>query len=129
MKDRMDRVSESIKREISIILQGETNDPRVGNVTISEVRVSNDLKSARVLCVLYGTMSGKKETMRGLKHAAGFVRGELSRRLPMKYTPRLVFVEDTSAEKAESIESIFKKIREDRGETPGDEERTQDGQE
>lgn len=129
MTDRMDRVSESLKREISIILQGETNDPRVSNVTVSEVRVSRDLKSARVLCLLYGPMSGKRETMKGLKRAGSFVRGELSRRLEMKYTPRLTFVEDLSAESNESIDSIFKKIHEELGETSGDGERIQDGQE
>jgi len=129
MIDRMDRVSETIKREISVILQEETNDPRVSNVTVSEVRVSRDLRSARVLCVLYGPRAGRRETMKGLRRSGSFIRGELARRLTMKYTPRLTFVEDTSAERKESIDGIFRKIKEERGETPGDAERIQDGQE
>jgi ribosome-binding factor A len=105
--DRMDRISELIKREISVILQTELNDPRTDGITITKVEVSRDLRSAKVFYVPFGDSANAESVARGLKSSSSFVRGELSRRIAMKFTPFLTFFEDSEAEKDGSIDRIF----------------------
>ena len=109
MIDRMDKVSEAIKREISLILQEKVNDPRLGNISITRVDVSRDLRHAKVY-FLGLSDEEDRETEKALKKAAKFIRGELSRRVTIKFTPELVFAADKTEEMEENIERTFEKI-------------------
>lgn len=124
MIDRMDRVQQLLKREISVILQSEINDPRVRHVSILKVEVSRDLRNAKVFCEIDAGENEKKSILKGLKSAGGFIRGELAERIELKFIPRLSFVEDRSAERKESMDKLFEKIEEEHnwestGETEG----------
>ncbi|MFH1552399.1 MAG: 30S ribosome-binding factor RbfA [Candidatus Omnitrophota bacterium] len=120
MTDRMDRVETTLKRKISVILQEEINDPRVRHVTITHVEVTRDLRIARVFYIIIADEKEKQDIARGLKSAASFIRSELADRLSIKFTPKILFKEDSSAEKEESIDRIFERIDEEHHETKDD---------
>ena len=113
MIDRMDRVSKTIKREISLILQERVSNPRVRHVTITRVEVSRDLRSAKVFCLLPEGDDEKKSIMNGLSSASGFIRSELAHHLEIKYTPKLTFLEDSQKDRKESIDSLFEQIEQE----------------
>lgn len=111
MTDRIDRVAEAIKREISVILQKDTNDPRIRQVTITRVEVTRDLRLARVFYVTSVDDGRKKDVVKGLKRAGSFIRGELAGRISMKFTPQVSFREDCEHEKKEVMDDTFERIR------------------
>jgi ribosome-binding factor A len=110
MTDRMDRVAEAIKREISVILQDEINDPRVRHVTITRVEVTRDLALAKVFYLISAGENERGDIMKGLKSASSFIRSELAKKTSMKFTPRISFREDKAKKEEEAVENIFKKI-------------------
>lgn len=91
---RIDKVNEEIKKELSYIIP-KLKDPRIPEfVTITEVRTSPDLKTAKVY---FSSMSDNEEqVLAGLQSSAGFVRGILSKSMKIRYTPELVFAVDSS---------------------------------
>jgi len=128
MTDRMSRIDEALKREITLILQEEINDPRIEHVTITSVEVTRDMTLAKIFYVIPDEGPGGSEAARGLKSASGFIRGELSRRLPMKKMPRISFREDTAEKRQESVDSLFQKIEDELFNGPeGPPERNEDG--
>jgi ribosome-binding factor A len=110
MLDRMDRVCEAMKREVSLILQEEINDPRINGLSITKVEVSRDLRNAKVYYLGLSEEALAQETEKALKRASSFIRGELAKRITMKFTPRLIFIEDKDEAAKESIEKTFEKI-------------------
>ena len=110
MIDRMDRVSEAIKREISIILQEKTSDPRIKGLSITKVKVSRDLRTAKVYYIKFSDEDQIHEIEKVLKKAAKYIRGELARRISMKFTPSLTFREDKEEEAEENIERTFEAV-------------------
>jgi len=107
---RADRVGEVIQEEISRILLREVKDPRLRSVTITAVRVSDDLQHAKVYFVPAASGSSPEETLKGLKSAAGFLRGELGRRLTLRYTPVLLFIPDDSLDRSLHIAALLKQV-------------------
>lgn len=108
--ERTDRISDVIKREVALVLSREVADPRLRFVTVTHVRVTKDLRNARVF---FHTLSGDeelKEVKKALKKAAGFVQRKLSGRLQIRVTPHLAFVYDTSMDSGTHMDGIFKKI-------------------
>ena len=99
-----------IQEEISRILLRDVKDPRLRSVTITAVRVSDDLQHAKVYFVTAASGSSPAEALEGLKSAAGFVRGELSRRLRLRYTPALLFIPDDSLDQGLHIAALLKQI-------------------
>ena len=91
--NRSDRISQQIKRELSDIIQrNEIKDDRIsGLVSITDVQVSGDLRSVKVYFSVYGEESQKVGTLAALEGAAGFLRGEICRRLGIRFAPELVF--------------------------------------
>ena len=116
MIDRMDRLSKMILREVSVILEEEINDPRVRHVTISKVELARDLRSAKIFYTLPPEETEKEEVAKGLRSASGFIRGELARRVVMKFSPRITFIEDLEEERKESLDEIFGQISREHGE-------------
>lgn len=91
---RLEKVNEEIKKELSAIIPN-LKDPRIPDfVTVTEVRTTPDLKSAKVY---FSVLTGdENETLHGLQSSAGFTRGLLSKAIKLRYTPELTFVIDDS---------------------------------
>src|SRR6266571_2959942 len=100
---RTDRVGDQIRMEIADILTRRVKDPRVGFVTVTAVDVTADLKQARVFVTVLQQGAQEAETLDALSRAEGFIRGELGRRLKLRYVPVLTFVKDTSVDRVTRI--------------------------
>ena len=93
---RPTRVGELLQAEIADLLLRQLKDPRLSMATISRVDVSPDLREARIYVSRVGSEDEQKETMAGFDRAVGFIRGQLGRRLKLRYTPTLTFLLDTA---------------------------------
>lgn len=109
---RADRVGDLIRTELADILLRKIKDPRAGAgfVTITDVKVSDDLKHARVLVSIYGDEDARKETLKGLMSAKHFIRAELGKRLKMRSTPELSFYFDESIERGADMLDKLRKL-------------------
>ncbi len=107
---RADRVAGLIQEELSRLLLREVKDPRLHQVTITAVRVSGDLRHARVLFTSTGRPGGVEEALTGLRSAAGFLRGHLGRILHLRYAPELTFEADDSVERSLHVAALLKQI-------------------
>lgn len=108
--NRMSKVDEEIKRELSVIISQNLKNPNItGLISVTKVKTSPDLKSAKVYVSILNSKS-KKNTMQGLKNASGFIRSELARRIVLRYTPELTFEIDDSMEYGAKIDNILKEI-------------------
>jgi len=108
------RVGELVKQNIGeLFIRNEAKIPLINSklITVTEVRMTPDLKTARVYVIPLGGI-GTKETVRILTEYSHLVRRALSKRLDIKFLPKLTFVEDNSFEYAEKIEKIIKKNKE-----------------
>src|ERR1700690_204063 len=95
---RARRLGEQIQRELTDLLRRDVKDERIGNVTITAVDVTGDLRTARVHYLVFGKQGPDPQVQRGLESAAGFLRNALSKSLMIRYTPTLSFALDTSIE-------------------------------
>ena len=109
---RVERLSEQIREELSLIIDGDLEDPRIGLATITEVRVTADLSSAKIFVSVVGTDEEIAASIEALNHAAGFIRHQLGYALRIKRTPELRFVHDHTARAAERIEQILQEEEE-----------------
>ena len=109
---RADRVADLIKAEISDILLKRVRDPRVEHVTITGVKMSDDLRSAKVFFVQMGRDTCSEETMTGIRKASGFLKRELGKRLQLRYVPTITFIYDESFEYGSRIERLLVEINE-----------------
>ena len=112
MSIKIDRIASQMLKEISYILATEVKDNDIRFVTVTDVKVTNDLSFAKV----YVTVLKEdkiEETMKALKSAAGFIRKELANRLEIRHIPELEFVYDESIEYGKKIENIIESIHED----------------
>ncbi len=108
---RLFRVEEQLKRILAEILAGGINDPRVGMVDITGVKVTPDLREARFYIRVVGGEDELESTMVGLKSARGYIQRQLGRSLNIKYTPVISFFPDKSVDRVEKIERIIEKIK------------------
>lgn len=107
---RTDRVADLMRREIADILLKEVKDPRVGFVTITAVRLSKDLKNARVFFTTLKEGEALKDALEGLRHAAGFVQRKVGGRMQLRYTPHITFAYDSSFETGAHMDKILREI-------------------
>ena len=107
---RTDRVGVLIQRELSEIIQRELKDPRVGFCTISQVQVSTDLKYADIKVSVVGDKRQKRNSITGLKSAAGFLRREVVQRIGLRHAPELRFELDDSVDQLMRIDRLLKQI-------------------
>lgn len=110
---RADRVADLIKAEISHILLRQIQDPRLQNVTITDVEVTKDLHLAKVFFVRMGESECSDDTKEGLRSAAGFLRRELGKKVQLRYVPELMFVYDESFAYGDRIERLLAEVRTD----------------
>jgi ribosome-binding factor A len=95
---RARRMGEQIQRELTELLRRDVKDERIGNVTITAVSVTGDLRTAKVYYLVFGKDGPDPKVQRGLESAAGFLRNALSKSLMIRFTPTLSFELDTSIE-------------------------------
>lgn len=107
---RVSRVGEQIKKELSLILQKELKDPRIGFVTVTGVDVTNDLSQATVYLSVLGDEAQKESTLQALAKGQGFIRSEIGKRVRLRHTPELIFKFDTSIEYGNRIEQLLEQI-------------------
>lgn len=107
---RLERVEDLLKEELSELILRGVKDPRVGFVTITGVRVSADLRHARVYVVTHETGEEQERTLEGLQSARGYLRGALGRRVRLKYIPDLSFSIDETLEQGFRINEILKSL-------------------
>jgi ribosome-binding factor A len=106
---RLERLADQIREEIADLIAGELKDPRIGMATVTRVELSADLHHARVLVSVLGDEEAQRKTVEGLSSAAGYVRSVLGRRLRVRRTPELTFIQDHGAEESEKIENLLEK--------------------
>ncbi len=104
---RLARVSEAIREVASETILFELRDPRVKMVTVTRAEVSGDLQHAKVYVSIMGTDKEQNLTLRGLRHAAGFVQAKLAQRLQTRFTPVIHFVLDEGVKKSIAITRLI----------------------
>src|SRR2546423_226349 len=95
---RQERLAEQIREEVSMIIAGEVEDPRVATVTVTDARLTPDLRNAKIYVTVLGSDAEIDEALAALKHAAGFIRTQLGAVLRIRRTPELHFVYGNAAE-------------------------------
>ncbi len=109
---RHERVAEEIRHELGSMIAGELKDPRIaGLVTVTEVRVTPDIKHARVFVSVLGSPEEQKGTLEGLAAAAGYIRHELAERIQLRRATEIHFVLDHSEEYGQRIEELLRQTR------------------
>lgn len=111
MTRRTLQVGELLKEELTDIIRREVKDPRVGFMSIMNVDVTPDLRSARVYVSVLGTDEERSNTLDALRSAAKFIRFHLKPRLRMRQIPELDFRDDRSMEYAEQISAALRQLR------------------
>ena len=109
---RVSRVAELIKREVSQMILFDIKDDRVGAgmVSVTAVDVAGDLQHTKVFVSIYGSDEVRAETMEGLKAVTGYVRSQIGKRVGLRRTPTVIFVEDTSFDRATSVLSLINQL-------------------
>ena len=107
------RVAEMLKEEISEIVGYELEDPRVQSATVTDVRVSDDLRDARVFVMVEGTEDEIQTALTALRHAAPYVRKQLGFSLSLRHAPELHFVRDTVEEQGARVDTLLSNIERD----------------
>ena len=111
---RVDRIEEQLRIEISEIIEREIHDPRVGLATVTGVKISSDLRHARIYITALGEEAEHKKTIQGLTSAASYIRRSLSKRLHhLKRIPELIFDYDESVEQGLRIAKLLEEIKPD----------------
>jgi ribosome-binding factor A len=105
--ERMRRVDHAIRQVIGDAVAVDLKDPRVGFVTVTDVRTSPDLSQARVYVSVLGDATQREESMAGLQSAHGYLQGRLASELHLKRTPTLTFVYDETTDQALRIEELI----------------------
>jgi ribosome-binding factor A len=109
MRYRRLRVQDLMREEISSIIQRDVKDPGIGFVTILEIKMSDDLRRAKVFCSIYGDDETKEKTIAALKRSRGYIRHLLGQRVKLRYTPEITFLLDNTFDTVAKIEEIMKK--------------------
>ena len=91
---RVRKIQEFIKQEVSNIILRELKDPRIGFITVTDARITGDLREATVYVSLFGSDAEKADTLKALKSANGYIRSEVGKRLGIRYSPTIEFKED-----------------------------------
>lgn len=109
---RPDQVAETVRQVITdALFRGEVRDPRVGLVTITDVRVTSDLGHARVLVAVPGDEPERQRAVEGLRSAAGFLRSKAARTLSTRTVPELHFELDRGLEHAARVDALLGEIK------------------
>jgi ribosome-binding factor A len=109
---RVERVAEQLRQEISEIIIRDLKDPRIGMATISEVKLSPDLRNAVVKVSVVGEADSRQSAITGLDHAKGFIRRELGSRLSnLRFAPELHFQLDEGVAYSVKISKLLREVQ------------------
>ncbi len=103
----MRRVDEGVRQVLADALAMELKDPRVGFVTVTDVRTSADLRHARVYVSVLGDEAGREATLAGLRSAQGYLQARIARELRLKRTPTLEFTYDDTTDRALRVQALL----------------------
>jgi len=109
---RQDRVTEAIRKEVSVIIHDELKDPRLGFITITKVEMTPDLRYAKIFFSVLGKEEDYKKTKAALDSALGFIRKLIAERINLRLAPDIGFEEDRSVEYSIRIQEILDEIKE-----------------
>ncbi len=105
------RMAEALREEIVALVEGELGDPRIGLVSVSEVHMGEDGRTARVFFEVAGSEDEAQRSLQGLKAAGGYIRHQLVSRLGLRQAPEIVFVLDRSEQQGGRIEELLQRIQ------------------
>lgn len=117
MNQRIERINNLIRSEISAMIRRDLHDPLIGFVTITEVDVSADLRHAKVFFSVLGDDEQVKASIKGLMRARKFINSRLAERIELRYIPHLRFVLDETAAKAQRMQQLLTQEHNELGET------------
>lgn len=123
---RATRVADQIRMEVADIIARKTRDPRVASVTVTDVRVTNDLQLARVYVTTRAEGPPVRDALLGLENASGFIRSELGRRLNLRYTPDLKFFYDDAGARGDRVLHLLDDLNRDQSPASAGTETNQD---
>lgn len=108
--NRLNRINEELRKEISNIISFELKNPdATGLISVTKVKITPDLKYAKVYISMLNSKN-KEKTLEALKKSSGYIRTEIAKRINLRITPELVFEEDDSMEYGMKIDSILKDL-------------------
>ncbi len=108
--NRLGRIDEELKKEISNIINYELNNPKItGLISVTRAKITPDLKYAKVYVSILNSKN-VKDTLANLKKSSGFIRTEIAKRINLRITPEIIFVLDDSMEYGAKIDQILKEI-------------------
>jgi ribosome-binding factor A len=109
---RARKLADRIAQIVAEMLERRIKDPRLGFVTITEARLTNDLREATVFYTVYGSPAERADTAAALASATGVIRSEVGRQTGLRHTPSLAFLPDTVPENVQHIEELVVRARE-----------------
>lgn len=118
-EQRARRLADRIQVIVAEMLERRIKDPRLGFVTVTDVRVTGDLREATVFYTVMGDQSEREDTAAALASATGIIRSEVGKQTGIKFTPTIAFVEDAVPETAAHLEELLRTARERDAEVAG----------
>jgi ribosome-binding factor A len=109
---RPERLAESLREQITEIVGFEMDDPRLLAVTVTDVRVSENMREAKVFVIVHGSEDEIKAALKALQNAATFVRQQVALNLDLRHAPVINFVRDTVEENAVRVDSLIRDLTE-----------------
>lgn len=118
---RVERVASLIRREISELLSSSIRDARVhqGMVSVTSVEVAGDLQHCKIFVSVFGSDEERRQALEGLKAATPYVKGELGRRLQLRRTPEVAFLEDRSLARGSAVLGLLQELEQRRNRGDG----------
>jgi ribosome-binding factor A len=107
---RTQKAAEAIREVVSMAILTELKDPRVRDVTVTQVEVTPDMRQAKVHVSIMGDEKKQKLVLHGLENSAGFLQSKVAKRIDTRYTPRLAFVLDLGVKKSIEIAQILQQV-------------------
>ena len=112
--NRLDRINEELKREISQVINYEMKNTNItGMISVTKVKISPDLRYAKVYVSIFNSKS-KKNTIQALTKSEGFIRTRIANTINLRVTPKLTFIIDDSEQQGEKIEEILRSLKQEK---------------
>ncbi len=114
-QSRIVRINDEIKKELSQLINYEVKDPRLEEfITVVRVDTTNDLSYSKIYVSVLGNEEKEKKVLEGLNSAKGFIKREIAKRINLRHTPELIFINDDSLEHSAKMNELFNKISQDK---------------
>lgn len=110
---RADRISMKIQSSLSDLLRKKINDPRLEMVTVTAVKLTQDLREAYIYFTISSGIKAQKEAERGFLNASGFIRSALAKKLGLRYMPKLRFIHDNSFDYGSRMNALLNSLKND----------------